>query len=386
MAGMRAHVWETAETPPAPTDNMTPVYMATMSNMALQPSEIGTAAYLSLDGAPDAPLFLRHLGEQRTDIDDIRNDTYADFIANGPRITGWKDAMLDFWLAWAQSGSMRPTRIVLEFEQHWTWYSISGTSATRAAAIQAARDAGYSKRYPTEFNAFTEAQLAAHSNHLSSTAPAIAMHDTAVRQRMTKALAEVVLSTYQTIMDEAPPPCSNYDDRRVRYAYTSPWGYTFQGNKTVCVGSDSSPALYFDPDGGRYSSISGSGPKQFAAMKGMVEQIRSLRGPIVPWVGPPGYRGDGFPKQTSSSAWVGWRKFIHTLALHGVSEVLYFIGNYAHETGEREYADETFATATVATPNTTHRWNKPTIDTATLTTGTGGWVETEFPYSLAEWS
>lgn len=386
MPGMIARTWETAETPPAPTANMRPVYVSIMSNMDLQPNELGNEAYYSLEGAVPAPLFLRHCCQFRTGVDDLKPATYFDFMTTGPRVAGWKNLMLEFWGAWALAGSMRPTRIVLEFEQHYTWYAISGDSAVCAAAIQAVRDAGYSKRYPAELNAFTQAQLAAHNNHNSPTARALVLHDMAVKQRMNKALADIVLGTYATIFGTPPPPCSNYDDVRLRDGYTSAWGYTYPGNKVVCVGSDSSPELYFNPNGARYSAISGSGPKQFAATKGMIELIRACRGKVVPWVGPPGYRGEGFPKQTSSSAWAGWRKFIHTLALHGIDEVLYFIGNYAHETGEREYADETFRTAIVATPKATHRWNKPVIDTSTLLTGTGGYVEAQFAYNAGDWS
>jgi len=383
MAGITAHTWETAETPPAPTANMRPVYVSVLSNMDLQPNELGNQAYYSLEGAVPAPLFLRHLGQYRSDVADIKPATYLDFMATGPRVTGWKNLMLEFWGAWALAGSMRPTRIVLEFEQHYSWYAIPGDPA---AAIQAVRDAGYSRRYPTAFNAFTQAQLAAHNNHNSPTATAVVMHDLAVKQRMNAALADIVLGTYSTIFGTPPPPCSNYGDVRLRDGFTSAWGYTYPGNKVVCVGSDSSPELYFNPDGARYSAISGSAPKQFAAMKGMVEQIRAIRGPIVPWVGPPGYRGEGFPKQTSPSAWAGWRKLIHTLALHGIDEVLYFIGNYAHENDEREYANETFRTAVVAKPNARHRWNKPPIDTTTLKTGTGGYVESEFAYISGDWT
>jgi len=384
--GIKAYTWETAETPPAPTANMAPVYVSVMPNMAFQPNELGNEAYFSLEGATPAPLFLRHMGQLRSDAADVKPATYFDFMTTGPRVDDWTSIMLAFWSAWALAGSMRPTRIVLEFEQHYTWYAISSDSAVCAAAIQAVRDAGYSKRYPAELNAFTQTQLAAHNNHLSPTARALVLHDMAVKQRMNKALADIVLGTYATIFGTPPPPCSNYGDVRLRDGYTSAYGYVYPGNKVLCVGSDSSPDLYFTPDGARYSAISGSGPKQFAAMKGEIERIRACRGKVIPWVGPPGYRGDGFPKQTNSSAWAGWRKFIHTLALHGIDEVLYFIGNYSHETGEREYADDTFASATVATPNVRHRWNKPPIDTTTLTTGTGGWVETAFAYNLSDWS
>ena len=124
---------------------------------------------------------------------------------------------------------------------------------------------------------------------------------------------------------------SNYGDLRLRAPFTSPYEYTYPV-RTTCARRTLSPALYFTADAGRYSTISGSAAKQFAAMKGMIERVRAIRGPIVPWVGPPGYRGDGFTQQTSPTAWVGWREFIHTL-LHGISEVLYFIGNYVHETG-----------------------------------------------------
>ena len=81
----------------------------------------------------------------------------------------------------------------------------------------------------------------------------------------------------------------------------------------------------------------------------------------------------------------GWRKFIHAGAPRH-RRVLYFIGNFTTRPASA-YADETFATATVvAKPNSRHRWNKPPIDTTTLTTGTGGWVETAFAYNLSDWT
>lgn len=384
--GITAYTWETAETPPDPTANMKPMYVAVLSNTGMTPGEIGTAAYQSIEEDPTRPLFLRHIGEQRTGTDDIKNATYYDFMVNGPRVSGWRSAMEEFWVAWAQAGNVRPSRIVLEFEQHYSWYAIPGENADRAAAIQSVRDAGYSKRYPAAINALTQAQLAAHSNHNSPTAAAVVAHDIMAKQRMNKAMTEIAIGTYAKVMGSAVPPCGNYGDLRLRDGFTSAYGYTYPAGKSMCVGSDSSPELYFYPDGARYSAISGSGPKQFAAMKGEIERVRACRGRVVPWVGPPGYRGGVFAQQTSPSAWAGWRKFIHTLGLHGVSEVLYFIGNYVHETGERAYADETFATATTVRPRPIDRFQKPSIDTTTLLTGTGGWVENEFAYNINDWS
>lgn len=381
---IRAHVWETALTPPAPTAHMTPMYVCVMSNMNKLANELAADAYAAIEEDPSRPLFLRHCCQNRSDVEDLKPATYLDFMATGPRVDGWRGFMSDFWVAWAQIGDVRPSRIVLEFEKHYTWYAIPGDNPARAAAVQAVRNAGNARRYPAEFNAFTQTQLASHNNHTSSTAGAIALHDTIAKQRMNKALTEIVLGTYSRVFQTPPPPSSNYNDARLRVGHTSAGGYAFPA-KIVCMGSDSSPALYFDPNGGRYSSVVGSTAKQFAAMKGEIERIRAIRGPIVPWVGPPGYRGDGFDPQTSPSAWVGWRKFIHTLALHGVDEVLYFIGNYAHEAGERAFADETFATAVVSKPNARHRWNKPSIDTATLLTGTAGWTEQAFAYSAGDW-
>lgn len=385
---MIAHVWETAETPPAATDNMIGMCVSKLSDGAYTASELAQAAYATLDGRPDGQrtLFLRHCGEKRTGVANLKPDTYYDFMVNGARADEWRAFMSDYWVAWAQSGDMRPSRIVLEFEQHYEWYAITGTNADRAALVQSVRDAGYKRRYPAAFNAFTEAQLAAHSNAKSPTMPAISMHDLVVKQRMNAALGEVAIGTYATILGGPIPPASNYGDLRLRAPFTSPYEYTYPV-RTTCAASDSSPALYFTADAGRYSTISGSAAKQFAAMKGMIERVRAIRGPIVPWVGPPGYRGDGFTQQTSPTAWVGWRKFIHTLSLHGISEVLYFIGNYVHETGEREYADETFATApSVVTKRAIDRYATPTIDTNSLYTGTSGYVLTEFPYNSADWT
>lgn len=389
MPGIIAYPWETASSPFAATANVIPMYLALMSNTGLTIGEIAQAAYATLEASPERPLFLRHMGEQRTGVANIRNDTYYDFMVNGPRVDEWKAAMQEFWIAWGQMGTFRPSRIVLEFEQHYSWYAIPGDNPARAAAVQAVRDAGYSRRYPAEFNAFTQAVLAAHNNHLSPSAPALAIHDTLVTQRMNKALAEVALGTYASILGGPIPPSSNYGDNRLRTPFTSPYSYTFPA-KTVCVGSDSSPHLYFRPDGARFSGISGDGPKQFAAMKAMIEQIRAMRGPIVPWVGTPAYRGDGFALQTNPSAWAGWRKFIHTLALHGVREVLYFVGGRgsganAETSEERAYAQETFATATTVRPRPIDRFQRPPIDTTTLLTGTGGWVENQFAYNAGDW-
>lgn len=377
-----AHVWETGEAPESA--NMKPMHVAVLSNAEMSMAQLGEEAYYALEGRADGQrtLFLRHLGEQRSGVADLMPDTYADFMATGPRETAWKASMENFWGGFAQCGSMRPSRIVIEFEQHWRYYAIPGDAAARAATIQAARDAGATRKYPKDFAAYTQAILAAHNNAQSASAPGIVLHDAAVKRIMNDAIRNVVLGTYASVMGQAAPASSNYDDVRLRVPYTDADGYTFPA-KVLCVGSDSSPSLYFRPDGARFSSIVGDGAKQFAATKAMVELVRSCRGPVVPWVGPPGYRGDVFAKQ---SEWAGWRKFIHTLALHGVSEVLYFIGNYSETTEEREYAEETFATAVVVRPSANHRWGRPSIDTTTLTTGTGGWVENEFAYSAGDWT
>ncbi|MBP8300127.1 MAG: hypothetical protein KA020_07200, partial [Planctomycetes bacterium] len=256
--GIIAHTWETDETPPAATANMRPMHIAMLSNDELSMAQLGEEAYYALEGRADGQrtLFLRHIGEQRSGVADLMNDTYADFMANGPRKSIWIAAMENFWGGFKVCGSMRPTRIAVEFEKHWKYYAIPGNAAARAAAIQAARDAGYSRKYPTEFATYTEAILAAHSNYASASAPGVMLHDATVRRIMNEAVRDVVLGTYAAVMDEEPPASSNYDDVRLRVPYTDADRYTVPA-RTLCMGSDSSPALYFRPDGNRFSAISG---------------------------------------------------------------------------------------------------------------------------------
>lgn len=384
--GILAHSWETATPAPAQTANIVPMHVALLSNTQVLPSQLGEAAYYALEDRPDGQrtLFLRHFGEQRNDTPDLRNATYLDFIANGPRVSGWAGIMRNFWAGFAGAGIKRPTRIVIEYEKPYIWYSMAVTNATRAAEVEAARTA-HPRRYPKEFAPYTQAILAAHVNHNSPAAPGIMIHDAMVRRLFNDAIREAVLGTYAEVMGGDLPPTSNYGDKRLRASFTDPYAYV-SPVKVLCVGSDSSPDLYFRPDGARFASISGSGPKQFAAMKAMIELVRACRGAVVPWVGLPSYRGDNFDRQTSPSAWVGWRKFIHTLALHGVSEVIYFIGNLDETPEERAYAQETFATATVVRPRAIDRFPKPSIDTNTLETGIGEWVLQQFAYSINDWS
>ena len=117
-----------------------------LSDGAYTASEAAQAAYATLDGRPDGQrtLFLRHCGEKRTGVANLKPDTYYDFMVNGARADEWRAFMSDYWVAWAQSGDMRPSRIVLEFEQHYEWYAITGTNADRAALVQSVRDAGTS--------------------------------------------------------------------------------------------------------------------------------------------------------------------------------------------------------------------------------------------------
>lgn len=392
-----AHVWETAATPPAPTPWMEPLVLALLSDKGMSATQIAEDAYDRCEakaaGRPRT-LFLRHFGEQRIGTADLHSRTYTDFLRFGADTAQWLEFMQEFWWAWKARGSMRPTRIVIENEKGYGWFRIPGvsTSAERAAAIQGARNAGLGLRLPRDIASVTEAQFAAFNSVAESpaVARAIAIHDSFMARRWAKMIGELVIGTYTSIIAEEPPPSSNYGDMRVGSEFVDFNGFPNPVG-TVCAGSDSSPWLWTDPNGARFASVVGSKPKMFAAMKGKIEKIRAIRGRIVPWIGVPGYWGDGWPIEPGTAGatqWPGWRKYIHQVALHGVGEVLYLVGNSGETAAQRAYAEETFATAIVATPNPTHRHQKPDLSspTSALRTGTAGYIETEFAYNANDWS
>lgn len=385
--GMLAHAWDVSA-PKAASASIEPLVWATLSTSGQTAAQLAATAYTAIaaKASDRRTLFLRHLGEQRTGVANLNSRSYLDFMKYGPTATAWANFMVDFWTAFKAQGSARPTRIVVDNEAGYTWYAIPGasTSAARAAAIQSVRDAGFEYRYPAELSAYTQSDLAAFDGMAShAAAPGVVMHDQCVRRYFSDGLREVVVGTYERVFGATCPPCSNYGNVRTHRSWVTEYGFTHTPESDA-VGLESAPALYPWINKDRYDAVSNAqGRKSYMAFQGSIERLRACYGRVCPWIGCPGYRDDDANRST---VWAGWRKWVHQLALHGVSEVLYFVGDYSETQGERDYAEETFATATVVRPRAIDRYPVPVVDgSTTLYTGIGEHDLTDFAYSQADW-
>lgn len=383
-----AHSWISDHESDVASANIEPMILVPFGDKGKTAVELAETAYAECAAKANGrrAVFLRHAFEQiREDTTHLNSRNYFDFMTMGPTSTEWRALMTEFWETWKAQGSIRPNRIIAENEKGYSWFRMPGAtnSAQRAAAIQSVRDAGYSHLYLAEFAEYSQADLAAYVDASSPSSRGVVLHDISANRLWGNALTELTVGIYESVMGTTCPPCSNYENNRVFREYVDPSNTRILPNSNA-VGSDSSPVLYPYTDKARFTGISNAaGRRDFAAFKGAIEHLRAVQGPVCPWIGAPGYRDDTAARST---VWAGWRKWVHQLALHGVSEVLYFVGSYGETTQERAYAEETFATATVVPRRPGLRYPVPVVDgTTTIATGNGQFTTTDFAYVQEDW-
>ncbi|HLL87838.1 MAG TPA: hypothetical protein VK324_00895 [Tepidisphaeraceae bacterium] len=219
-------------------------------------------------------------------------------------------------------------RVVIDYEDGLSvWHTIAAkdTDATKriAAARAVLEDAAARRQLSDEVRQLRPEDFASHAPP-----QAYAAWNRWAAPQVPAAIRRAVADSADR-MSGRPVPVTNYEDVRPSFDVFDVNGWQMI---PAAVGGESSPSCYLGPGGNRYR-----GRAKDPRWNRFIDHLNVVRscaanGPVVPWVSPPTYDGDGNPADPRG-AWL-WEQLVRHLHATGVREFLYW--NPGHPYRPRE--------------------------------------------------